>query len=151
MENQEVTWSAFLREPTIVEPLLKRGDVVLKRRDGEPLCLSRKSNDSGQREALAAVARLFAQALSKEARASVEKGADVQLPWTRFLPAADRHTFISEFLRQFEACADLGDFSALGRLLAEWKNTAAAHADGLAEELKRPIHSVGARVRRPRR
>ncbi len=151
MPTQEVTWSAFLREPAIIEPLLARGDVVLRRRDGEPLRLSRELKDAGEREALSAAARLLAPVLSDHARKSVEKNAEGQLPWTRFLPAEDRHTFLTEFLRQFEACADLGDFSALGRLLAEWKNTAAVHAEGLAGALKRPIKTVGGRVRRPAR
>lgn len=149
--NQEMTWSAFLREPSSVEPLLEHGDVVLKRRDGEPLRLSRSSKGQAERQAIAAAARLLAPVLSEGAREAVEKMADVQLPWTRFLPERDRHEFVTDFLRQFEACADLGDFSALGRLLAEWKNTATAYADGLGDELKRPIAAVGERVRRPGR
>lgn len=150
MTTHEVTWSAFLREPSSIEHLLEDGDVVLKRRDAEPLRLSREPKRGTGHDALAAAARLLAPALSDEARRSIEAKASTQLPWTRFLPDADRRFFLREFLSQFEACADLGDFTALGNLLAQWKNTASLHAEGLAEELKRPIKTVGARVPRPK-
>lgn len=91
------------------------------------------------------------QLLSEGARDAVEKMAEVQLPSTRSLPETDWHEFVTDFPRQFEACADLGGFSAIGRLLAERKNTATAYAEGLGDELKRPIAAVSERVRRPGR
>lgn len=72
-----------------------------------------------------------------------------RLPWTRFLPAGSRIQFVAEFLSTLEACADLGEFAALGRLVEDWKATASLHAEGLAERLKGPISRVGARVPRP--
>ena len=73
----------------------------------------------------------------------------MSLPWTRFLPAADRTAFIAEFLSTLEACADLGDFAALGRMVENWKATASVHAEGMAGRLKGPIRAIGAKVRRP--
>lgn len=151
MSTNELTWSAFLREPTNIDSLLQQGDVVLRRRDGEALRLSRDSKESDQRQALAAVARLLAPVISSAARKTLEPSVGTQLPWTRFLPDEDRRLFLSEFLEQFEACADLGDFSPLGRLLAEWKNSANAYAEGIGEELKRPVRFIGAHVPRPAR
>ena len=81
----------------------------------------------------------------------MEDHADTQLPWTRFLPREDLRTFLEEFFRHFEACADLGDFSSLGRVLAEWKKTAALYAEGIAPKLKGPVRDVGGKVRRPGR
>lgn len=147
-QTHELTWSAFLREPTLVEPLLAKGDVLLKRRDAEPLRLTRASGDDNTRDALATAARLLAPAAAEAARDRID--VDVRLPWTRFLPDDDRKQFVKEFVREFEACADLGDFTSLGRLLTEWKNTASLHAEGLAEILKRPIAKVGKRVTRPK-
>ena len=81
--------------------------------------------------------------------APLEKSVAERLPWTRFLPDEDRTAFVTEFLTELEACADLGEFAALGRLLTEWKNTASLYAEGLAPKLKRPVRGVGSRVKRP--
>lgn len=151
MTTHELTWSAFLREPTLVEPLLAKGDVLLKRRDGEPLRLTRAAGDDTTRDALAAVARLLGPAASGESRRSLDRDVDARLPWTRFLPEEDRRAFVAEFVREFEACADLGEFTSLGTLLVEWKNTASLHAEGLAVILKRPVTKVGGRVPRPKK
>jgi hypothetical protein len=148
MATHELTWSAFLREPTLVEPLLAMGDVLLKRRDAEPLRLTRASGDEATRDALSTAARLLAPAGDSRST-NADADIDARLPWTRFLPSADRALFVREFVRAFEACADLGDFTSLGRLLLDWKNTASLHAEGLAEVLARPIAEVGARVSRP--
>lgn len=151
MTTTELTWSAFLREPTLVDPLLAKGDVLLKRRDAEPLRLTRATGDDATRDALSTAARLLAPAAVAEASGSFDSQVDARLPWTRFLPSDDRKQFVKDFVREFEACADLGDFTSLGRLLRDWKNTASLHAEGLADILKRPITTLGARVPRPRR
>ncbi|ATB28901.1 hypothetical protein MEBOL_002350 [Melittangium boletus DSM 14713] len=148
MATHELTWSAFLREPTRIEPMLEKGDVVLRRRDGESLRLCRESRRANEQQALLAAARLMS-AGGSTCRQALGRGVTDSLPWTRFLPEADRAAFVEEFLSHLGACADLGDFTALGRLLAEWKNTAAAFADGIAPELKRPVKEVGGRVPRP--
>lgn len=147
--NSEVAWSAFLREPSVVEPLLQKGDVVLKRRDSEPLRLSRIDREDSTREVLTTAARLIAGVLAHNP--DVEADAEAQVPWTRFLPDDERQAFVTEFIQQFEACADLGDFSPMTRLLAAWKSTAMAHAEGLAPALKQPIANIGKRVPRPNR
>lgn len=146
----ELSWSAFLREPTLVEPLLAKGDVLLKRRDAEPLRLTRATGDDATRAALSTAARLLAPAAGAEVREKLDRDVEGRLPWTRFLPDEDRKHFVREFVREFEACADLGEFTSLGRLLIEWKNTASLHAEGLAELLERPIAKVGRRVSRPK-
>lgn len=151
MSAHELTWSSFLREPTSVERWLARGDVILKRREGESLRLSRASSDAAQREALLAAVRLLTLGASR-AKGQVRLGDEEiaeRLPWTRFLPAADRQRFVAEFLRTLEACADLGEFAALSRLVDEWKATASLHAEGIAGRLKGPLREVGSKVPRP--
>lgn len=151
MGAHELTWSSFLREPTSVERWLARGDVLLRRREGETLRLSRESNDSAQREALLAAVRLLTAggAHAKKNLQLDEAEVAERLPWTRFLSAADRTAFVAEFLDTLEACADLGEFAALGRVIEDWKATASLHAEGMAERLKGPIRAIGARVPRP--
>lgn len=151
MGVHELTWSSFLREPTSVERWLRHGDVLLRRREGETLRLSRESSDVAQREALSAAVRLLTLGAG-HARGTLdldEAEVAARLPWTRFLPAASRKQFAAEFLSTLEACADLGSFAAAGRLIEDWKTTASLHAEGLAERLKGPIGRVGVKVPRP--
>lgn len=151
MGARELTWSTFLREPTSVEPLLKTGDVLLRRREGETLRLSRESSDSAQRDALMTAVRLLTLgAASARGQFRLDEAKVAQrLPWTRFLSDSDRAAFVDEFLRTLEACADLGEFAALGRLVEDWKATASLHAEGLGAGLKKPIREVGGKVSRP--
>ncbi len=151
MGTHEVTWSSFLREPTSVERWLERGDVLLRRRAGEMLRLSRASRGTSHREALVAAVRLLTMDAGKakdRPQSDAEKIA-TRLPWTRFLPAADRVAFSREVLDALEACADLGEFSALGRVVDDWKATASLHAEGVARRLKGPLRVGGSKVQRP--
>jgi hypothetical protein len=150
MSVHEVTWSSFLRVPSSVERWLEQGDVLLRRRDGEALRLSRESNDTSERTALVTAARLLGAGLAKAKTSINAEALTSALPWTKFLPERDREAFLAEFLETIEACADLGDFAALGRLVTEWKSTAAVHAQGLAGKLTEPIGEVGEKARRPR-
>jgi hypothetical protein len=151
MAAHELTWSKFLREPTSVEQWLERGDVLLKRREGETLRLSREPRDTAQRDALLMAIRLLTLSASKALELGDVSARDSAkaLPWTRFLSKSDRRAFVRDFLDCLEACADLGDFAALGRLLEDWKATAALHAEGLAPRLRGAIKSAGSKVSRP--
>ncbi|MBI2897850.1 MAG: hypothetical protein HYY06_30105 [Deltaproteobacteria bacterium] len=151
MSAHELAWSSFLREPTSVERWLRHGDVLLRRRDGQTLRLSRESSETAQREALLAAVRLLTVGASRAKKKLQIDEAEIaeRLPWTRFLPAADRTTFVAEFLDTLESCADLGEFVALGRLVEDWKATASLHAEGLAGRLKGGLRGTGARVPRP--
>ncbi len=150
MRAHELTWSSFLREPTSVEPLLKHGDVLLRRREGEALRLSLESSDAAQREAFLTAIRLLTLGAHKKEKLHLDEAEVAErLPWTRFLPDKDRSTFIAEFLNTLEASADLGEFAALGRLVEDWKSTASLHQEGIAGGLKKPIGDIGAKVPRP--
>jgi hypothetical protein len=147
MEEREVTWSSFLRNPTRVDAWLKNGDVVLRRRDGEALRLSRARGDEAEKVVLAAAAEVLTLLLPSGHARLAEPTR--QMPWTRFLPEADRRLFVEEFVQCLDACAGLGGFSPVVRLLADWKKTALLHAEGLADQLRRPIRAAGGSVKRP--
>lgn len=134
-----------------MERWLQRGDVLLRRREGETLRLSRDSNDTSQREALLAAVRLLTLAAGRASKQMPLNDSEIaeRLPWTRFLPAGDRSQFLDEFLRTLEACADLGDFVAIGRLVEDWKVTASLHSQGVADGLKAPLRVTRTKVPRP--
>ena len=151
MARHEINWSTFLREPSTVEGWLDDGEVVLKRRDGPPLVLARDTPPGEERTALSDAARLFSAGLKAQRPTELAGLAASSLPWTRFLPDHMRQAFVQEFVETLEACADVGDFSAFAHLVAGWRSTARAYAEGISGELQRPIPEVGKKVPRPRR
>src|SRR5690606_24091882 len=61
-------------------------------------------------------------------------------PWVNFLPEKDRDEFAREFIWTLEACSDLDLWAPLGRMMHEWQQTAAIHADPvLAKELSHAV------------
>jgi len=123
------TFSALLRTPNVVIDQLEGGDVLLTRRDAEPLRLSKARPAEQEVDTLAALAQLIAASLDDAAcDRLVDKLAD-PFPWIAVLPAAARRGFVQEFLATARACAAIGRFERLTIALAAWKGTAEAYAD----------------------
>jgi hypothetical protein len=147
------SWSDFLREPTRALSRLERGeDVILRRRDGEPLRLTLKSRGEAANLGTEIAARILAGALP--ALDSIDRvigdALGERLPWVRLLPPDAREAFLREFAETLEACASVGNMSRLAEVLGDWKATAAIHADPvLAADLKRPLPGTSTRVPRP--
>jgi hypothetical protein len=63
-----------------------------------------------------------------------------EFPWVDVLPQEDRHQFVVDFVRAFQASAELGEWSMLAQTIREWRDTAAIHADPkLARQLAEPL------------
>ena len=123
------TFSALLRTPNEVIDQLEGGDVLLTRRDAEPLRLSKARPAEQEVDTLTALAQLIAASLDDAAcDRLVEKLAD-PFPWIAVLPAAARRSFVLEFLATARACAAVGRFERLTIALAAWKGTAEVYAD----------------------
>jgi hypothetical protein len=125
------TFTELLRQPGDVADLAERQDVHIYRRDGEDLLLSLYERELKLRESLELSARLMRSASQRSSdvmQAFVDALAN-EAPWTEFLPADDRRRFIEEFTMTAAACIDTGVFAPLGRLLQEWRATAAVYAD----------------------
>ncbi|MGH3966162.1 MAG: hypothetical protein ACRDRY_23425 [Pseudonocardiaceae bacterium] len=59
-----------------------------------------------------------------------------EFPWADFLPEQDRVQFVTDFVRAFQASAEMGQWTSLAQTVRGWKATAAVHADPeLAEQL----------------
>lgn len=124
-----VTFSALLRTPNEVIEQLEDGDVLLTRRDAEPLRLSKARSADREIETLSALAQLIAASLDDEACDRLASHLAEPFPWITFLPAGARREFVGEFLRVARACASVGRFDRLTIVLAAWKATAEAYAD----------------------
>jgi hypothetical protein len=123
------TFSALLRTPNEVIERLEQGDVLLTRRDGEPLRLSKARSAQAESDTLSALAQLIAASLDDEAcERLVDRLAD-PFPWIALLPSKFRKEFIVEFLGTARACASIGRFDRLTIALNAWQSTAEAYAN----------------------
>lgn len=125
------TFSALLRTPNEVIEQLEGGDVLLTRRDAEPLRLSKAGRVEREASALSALSQLIAASLDDDRCDLMASHLSEPFPWTEFLPDAARRLFVGEFFRTARACAAVDNFDRLGIVLAAWKGTAQAYADGL--------------------
>ncbi len=147
------SWSDFIREPTRALSHLERGeDVILRRRDGEPLRLTLKSRSEAASLGTEIAARVLADALPTidSIERIVADSLSERLPWLRLLPPDALGAFLREFAETLEACASVGNMGRLAEVLGDWKATASIYADpDLAADLKRPLPGTSTRVPRP--
>lgn len=124
------TFSTFLRSPnSVIERLDEGGDVLLTRRDGEPLRLSKARDAEQEATTLQALAQLIAASLDDEACDRLVGRLSEPFPWIALLPPERRREFVGDFLRTARACASVGRFDRLTIALNAWKATAEAYAD----------------------
>lgn len=64
-----------------------------------------------------------------------------EFPWADVLPKEDRVRFVTDFVRAFQASAEMGQWTSLAQTVREWKATAAVYSDPeLAEQLSKPLN-----------
>ena len=136
----EVQWSELQRDPKAVAALTDEGDVRVRRRDGAALLLTREDRAAataqGAVTAARAVRTLLAHLPPEQAAAALIE----EFPWVDILPETDRIQFVTDFVRAFQASAEIGQWTILSQTITEWKATAAVHADPvLVEQLARPL------------
>lgn len=141
--STEVQWSELQRDPKSVAALADRGDVHVRRRDGAALLLTRVDRASATADGAVHAARALRNLLAhlpEEAMAAAAHSLIDEFPWADALPVGDRHQFVTEFARAFQASAELGQWAMLDQTIREWRDSAAIHADPeLAASLSRPI------------
>lgn len=148
MATAEATFTAFLRNPGEVTEHLEEGDVILRRRDAEDLRLSVASRAAAVEQSLALVGRILADVL-EDATVRESMSRRTAIPWMKFLPSEARARFYQELFESVEAASELGTLAPVGRLLDEWRATAAVFADpSLAARLRRPVDE-GRAIQRP--
>lgn len=124
------TFSTLLRNPNGVIEQLEDGDVLLTRRDAEPLRLTKAVHSAQEAETLGALAQLIASTLlSDDSSDHLASRLSDPFPWIEFLPEGVRRDFVAEFLRIARACASVGRFDRLTVSLNAWRATAEAYAN----------------------
>ncbi|WP_216893068.1 hypothetical protein [Nocardia alni] len=136
----EVQWSELQRDPRGVAALADKGDVRVRRRDGASLLLIREDRAQTQSEGSIIAARALrniAVHLSPEVAVG---GVLDEFPWVECLPKSEQRQFVVDFVRAFQASAELGQWDVLAQTITEWRSTAAIYADpALAKMLTGPI------------
>jgi hypothetical protein len=124
------TFSELLRTPNeVIGKLEADGDVLLTRRDAEPLRLSLAAPAAAESGTLGALAQLIGASLDDEMCDRMALHLVEPFPWIEFLPEIVRREFVSEFLRTARACASVARFDRLTILISAWRGTAEAYAD----------------------
>lgn len=137
----EVQWSELQRDPKGVAALADRGDVRVRRRDGAALLLTREDRASATAEGAVAAARALRNLLAHMEPQTAAAALVDEFPWADILPRQDRAQFVTDFVRAFQASAEMGQWTQLAQTVREWKATAAVHADAeLVELLSSPLN-----------
>ncbi len=133
-------WSELQRDPKGVAALADRGDVRVRRRDGAALLLTREDRASSTAEGAATAARALRNLLAHMDPQTAAAALVEEFPWADVLPQPDRAQFVTDFVRAFQASAEMGQWTPLAQTVREWKTTAAVHADPeLVEQLSSPV------------
>ncbi|MFI7435087.1 hypothetical protein [Micromonospora haikouensis] len=137
-------WSDAARTPREVAAAVESsGEVRLERRgDGVPFVLMREDRARQAQRGMETTARLLRNLLHHGGEELVTEALVDVFPWVNFLPEKDCVAFVREFMWTLEACSDLDVWTPFGRMIHEWQQTAAIHADpALAQELSRAVDS----------
>lgn len=137
----EVQWSELQRDPKGVAALADRGDVRVRRRDGVALLLTREDRANTTAEGAVAAARALRNLLAHLDPQIAAAALVDEFAWADFLPQRDRAQFVMDFVRAFQASAEVGQWTPLAQTVREWKATATVHADPqLVEQLSSPLN-----------
>lgn len=149
MAYREHTLTELLRSPRTVVAGLDRGDVVVRRRDGDDFVILSLARYRDESAAVGLVAAMLRSAPSLPG--TLGNALQAHLPWVRFLPEADREQFAEELLDTIAAAASLGTFAPVSVLVHQWRHTAEVWADpDLLQALLPPIDTLdGRRVPEP--
>jgi hypothetical protein len=136
-----VQWSELQRGPKSVAALADRGDVRVRRRDGVALLLTREDRANTTAEGAVAAARALRNLLAHMDPQIAAAALADEFAWADVLPQPDRAQFVTDFVRAFQASAEMGQWTPLAQTVREWKATAAVHADPeLVQQLSSPLN-----------
>jgi hypothetical protein len=142
-------FSDLLRRPKEVTSEVEEGDMLLRRRAGPDLRLTRADRDTERAATSGALGRTLRN-LAVRNPSALEGALAEAFAWLEFLPPRDRRGFVEEFSRAVAAAAELDSYAPLTRLVREWRATAEIHADPrLPRRRRRPLKAVGGSVERP--
>ncbi len=127
--SRTVQSSELSRNSASVFKAVDQGPVIITRRDGETLILTKESDLANQREGLDLAAHLVAASLAPNDVPFVDRLRG-PFPWVEFFSPSDREAFAQEIVDVARACATMSRFDRLLVTVGAWHSTAQAIADG---------------------
>jgi hypothetical protein len=123
------TLTNFLQHSGRVLSDVERGEIILRRRDGDDLVLLTRRHWEALSESFLALAEAY-----RLAQVGAEPGRDraptwFALPWMSLLTPEDQRACIEEVSKATIAALHSGNLSDLADLLAQWRATALATWD----------------------
>lgn len=125
--SRTVKSSELSRNPAEVFSAAEEGPVVITRRDGEALVLTRSSEVDHQRQGLELAAQVVAASLAPDDVPFVNR-LRAPFPWMDFLSRVEQEAFAEELVGVARACAAVSRFDRLVIVLQAWRSTAEAKA-----------------------
>ena len=134
--TKTATFSTLLRHPNKVIESLEEGDVVLTRRDAEPLRISKERDAAREHEMTRAFAQMLgALVLDDDQTDRLLERLRIPFGWLNFLSGDEQRSFAEEFFQTARACGAVGNFERLAIEVGNWHETAVAYSLGLRERL----------------
>ena len=129
-DSQEVSFTEFLHNPDPVAQLTAHGPVRMTRPDGEDLVLFSATQWQADRNGMLCAAAIMGAAVDdSEAPFTVRLRTPFQ--WMVFLSEDEQVAFSAELVDTCLACAEVGQFGPLSRVVSQWAGTAAAYSVGM--------------------
>ena len=125
----EVQWSELQRDPKGVAALADEGDVRVRRRDGAALLLTREDRANSTAEGAVTSARALRNLLPHIGPEAAAAALIDEFPWAQIMPKDEQALFVTDFVRAFQASAEIGQWSLLAQTVREWRATAAIYTD----------------------
>lgn len=131
MASEDLPFTEFIQRPTAATRRLATVRALrLRRRDADDLVVMSAARAEREREVIELTASILSSlARHPDGHALLSELLPEVLPWARFLPTADRHVLVQEFIDVTEAAASIDNVSPIAQLLVEWRHTAEVHAD----------------------
>jgi hypothetical protein len=128
---EDVPFTEFIQRPTAATGRLATVRALrLRRRDADDLVVMSAVRAEREREVIELAARVLGSLVHHaDGQALLQDLLPEILPWTRFLPPADRQLLIQEFAEVTRAAAAIDNVAPIAQLLVEWRHTAEVHAD----------------------
>lgn len=127
--NRTVQSSELSRNSREVFEAADQGPVLITRRDGDSLVLTKASQADSDRKGLELAAALVAASLAPDNRPFVERLRQ-PFPWLALLSSTDQEAFAIEVIDLARACAAVSRFDRLLLTLRSWEATAEEVAAG---------------------
>ena len=127
----EMPFSEFLHQPAATAARLDAVRAIrLRRRGADDLALVRADQTDREATVIDFTSRLLAGLARAGESDAIRRVLPEALPWSTFLPEADRDLLLSELIEVAQGSASLRNLGPIAVLLEQWRHSAEVHADG---------------------